>query len=203
MPGVRISTCGPFWPPDSDELFGVLEIAVAVDRLAEQTAGVERRAVGGRHDADLALRDDCRLGDRDAEQVRMNRPQSRRQRAQLYALDAALFDKGDRVLKVVVRVLRAVGREDSARRHRLAVDRFDHADLVGRRSRSAAPCARRVRTGHLMKCSPGFSTSAWMPTSPSVATTRPGGILRPDVTALLDRDLLRADVDQKSGKQRQ
>ena len=33
--------------------------------------------------------------------------------------------------------------------------------------------------GHLTKWRPGLSTSAWMPTSPSVATTRPGGIFAP------------------------
>ena len=54
-----------------------------------------------------------------------------RQRAQLNAFDAALLDESDRVLKIVVRVLRAVEREDSARQHWLAVDCFDDTQFIG------------------------------------------------------------------------
>ena len=61
----------------------------------------------------------------------MNGPQSRRQSAQLNAFDAALLDESDRVLKIVVSVLGAIGRKDSAGGHRLAVDRFDDAQFVG------------------------------------------------------------------------
>src|SRR5581483_3132210 len=57
-------------------------------------------------------------------------PQSRRQRAQLNAFHAALFYERNRILKVVVRVLRAVGREDAARRHRFTVDCFDDTEFV-------------------------------------------------------------------------
>ena len=120
----------PFVAAGADEQLGVLKVAVALDRLAEQPASIERRAVGSRDDADLALRDDSRFGDRDAEQVRVNRPQARRQCAQLDAFDAALFNKGNRVLKVVVRILRPVRRENSTGRVRLAVNGFDDAHLV-------------------------------------------------------------------------
>ena len=61
----------------------------------------------------------------------MNRPQPRRQRPQLDALDAAALDEGDGVLDVVVRVLGEVGREVSSGRHRLAVHRLDYPKLVG------------------------------------------------------------------------
>ena len=115
----------------SDELLGVLKVAMALDGFAEQTARIERRTVGVRDEADFALRNHGRFGYRHAEQVRMNRPQSRRQRAQLNAFDAALLDEGNRVLEIVMRVLRAVGREDAARRIRFAVDGFDDAHLVG------------------------------------------------------------------------
>ncbi len=60
----------------------------------------------------------------------MNRPFSRRQSSQLNAFHAALFDKRNRVLKIVVRVLRSVGRENRAGLHRFAVNRFDHAEFV-------------------------------------------------------------------------
>src|SRR5689334_4393714 len=58
-------------------------------------------------------------------------PKSRRQCAQLNSFYAAAFDKRDRILEVVVSILRAIGRENSARRHWLAVDSFDDAQLVG------------------------------------------------------------------------
>src|SRR5229473_2241660 len=60
----------------------------------------------------------------------MNGPQPGRQSSQLNTFDAALFDEGDWVLKVVVRVLGAVEREDSARQHGLAVNRFDYTEFV-------------------------------------------------------------------------
>src|SRR5207248_11742476 len=71
------------------------------------------------------------LRDRNAEEVRMNRPQSRRQGAQLNSFDATLLDEGDRVLKIVVSILRAVRRKNSSRKIWLAVDSFDDAHLVG------------------------------------------------------------------------
>ena len=60
----------------------------------------------------------------------MNRPQSRRQRAKLYAFDAAAFDEGNRVLKIVVRVLRAVRRKVPASGQRLAINSFYNTKLV-------------------------------------------------------------------------
>src|SRR5262249_32948974 len=73
---------------------------------------------------------DRRLRQRNSKQVRMDRPQTWRQGSKLYALHAALLDKRNRVLKVVVRVLGAVGREDSSGRHRLPVDRLDNGPLI-------------------------------------------------------------------------
>jgi len=60
----------------------------------------------------------------------MDGPETRWQCAELNTFYAALFDKGDRILEVVVRVLCAVGREDATRRHRFAVNRFDYAHLI-------------------------------------------------------------------------
>ena len=60
----------------------------------------------------------------------MDGPESRRQSAKLNAFDATLFDEGDGILKVVVRVLCAIGGEDSTRRHWLAVDGFDYSQFV-------------------------------------------------------------------------
>src|ERR1051326_3536277 len=58
-------------------------------------------------------------------------PQARRQCPQLNTFHAAAFDERDGILKVVMSVLSTVGREDSARRHRLAVNGFDDAQFVG------------------------------------------------------------------------
>ncbi len=57
-------------------------------------------------------------------------PQPRGQCPQLDSFYAALFDKRDRILEVVMSVLRAVRREDAAGGHRLAVDRFDDAQFI-------------------------------------------------------------------------
>ena len=56
---------------------------------------------------------------------------ARRQRTQLNTFHAAAFDERDRILEVVMCILRAVWREDAARRHRLTVDRFDNSHFVG------------------------------------------------------------------------
>src|SRR5215470_5313582 len=58
-------------------------------------------------------------------------PQARRQCPQLDTFHTTAFDERDRILKVVVSILSAVGREDSARRHRLTIYSFDDAQLVG------------------------------------------------------------------------
>src|SRR5215213_4432651 len=57
-------------------------------------------------------------------------PQTRWNRAELNTFHTALFDKRDRILEVVMSVLCAIRREDATRRHRLAVDRFDHAHFI-------------------------------------------------------------------------
>ena len=60
----------------------------------------------------------------------MDGPQTRRECPQLNALHATLFDKGDWILKIVVRILRAVWSKNSAWRHGLAVDSFHDAEFV-------------------------------------------------------------------------
>src|SRR5436853_6017977 len=103
---------------------------MAFNGLCQQATCIERCAIRRRYHANLTLRDERHLRDRDAEEIRMNRPQAGRQRAKLDAFDAAAFDEGNRVLKIVVRVLRAVGREVSAGGQRLAVNRFDDTEFV-------------------------------------------------------------------------
>src|SRR5262245_922019 len=168
----------------------------------EQTPEVERGAVRRRHDADLALRDHDGLRDRNAEQVRVNGPQSRWQRPHLDALYAALFDERDRVLKVVVRVLRAVGGENSARRQRLAVNRLDHANLVG------AYLDQRRLLHHAFEGPFDVVQSRFQHVSLDADLSFGGYHAawrhpRPGVAALLDRNLLRADVDHTFGYQEQ
>src|SRR5215207_2828112 len=58
-------------------------------------------------------------------------PKSGRNCAQLNAFYSASLDKCDRVLEVVMSVLRAVGSEDASRRHRFAVNRFNDSHFVG------------------------------------------------------------------------
>src|SRR5437764_3909486 len=60
----------------------------------------------------------------------MDGPKARRQSAELNAFDPALFDESDWILKVVVRVLCAIGGEDSTRHHWLAIDCFDDSQFV-------------------------------------------------------------------------
>src|SRR5215831_17586390 len=103
---------------------------MTLDRFAQQSSGIERRTVGGCDNSDLALRDDRHFRDRNAKQIRMNRPKAGRQCAQLNAFYAALFEKRDWILKVVVCVLGAIGSEDSPGRHWFAVNGFNDAELV-------------------------------------------------------------------------
>src|SRR6185369_3709906 len=103
-----------FLPAVVNKRLGVLKILVLVDRLTMQASLVERRTIGSRDDPDLSLRDDRARRDGDVEQVRMDRPFSRRQRAKLDALNTALFNKGDRVLEVVVSILCAIGCKNAA-----------------------------------------------------------------------------------------
>src|SRR6185295_4284638 len=94
-------------------------------------SGVELRAISGGDNTDFALGNHRHLGDRYAEEVRVNRPQARGQRAKLNAFDASLGYEGDRVLKVVVRVHGAIGREDATGGHWISVDGFDYTQLIG------------------------------------------------------------------------
>src|SRR2546425_13216790 len=96
----------------------------------QQATCVKRRAVGRCNDANLALRNHRCLTYRNTKEIRMDGPKARRQSAKLDAFDATLFDEGDWILKVVVRVLGAIGGEDSTRRHWLAIDCFDYSQFV-------------------------------------------------------------------------
>src|ERR1041385_4691166 len=60
----------------------------------------------------------------------MDGPETRRQCAELNTFYTALFDERDRILEVVVSILRAIRCEDPAGRHRFTVNRFDHAHLI-------------------------------------------------------------------------
>src|ERR1043166_3617290 len=121
----------PFLAVVVNKRLGVLEILMVLDRLAVEPSLIQRSAVGSGNDTDLCRRDDRGRSDRNAEKIRMYGPFTRRQRAKLNALDTALLDERDRVLKVIVRILRPIGSKYAAHRHRLAVDRVDHAELIG------------------------------------------------------------------------
>ena len=58
-------------------------------------------------------------------------PRTPQAEKKLDAFDAALFDEGNRILKIVVSVLRAVRSKNSSRQHRLAVNGFHNSHLVG------------------------------------------------------------------------
>ena len=109
---------------------GVLIAEMILDCFTEQTPRVKGRPVGRGDDAYFALWNDRCLRNRYAEEVRMNGPQTRRQRAQLNALNAALLDESDRILKIVVRVLSAIEGEDSAREHGFTIDCFDNPQFI-------------------------------------------------------------------------
>src|SRR6185503_11684702 len=61
----------------------------------------------------------------------MDGPESGRKRTQLDAFHPTSFDERNRILKVVMRVLSAIGCEDTTRRHRFAVYRFYDPHLIG------------------------------------------------------------------------
>src|SRR5262249_52091039 len=122
-----------------------------------------------------------------------DRPKSGRQRAQLNAFDSALLNEGDRILEVVMTILRPVGGEDSARGQRLAVNRFDNAKLVGAdfdKRHLANDALKRIldqmqsRLQHL-----GLYTHLALRCN--YAARRHFGA---KVAALLDRDFTRSDV---------
>src|SRR5206468_1939950 len=96
------------------ELFRILKVAMAIDSLGEQPAGIEWRAVGGIHDANMPMGNHRRFCNGNAKQIGMDRPQAWRQRSHLYSLDASLLDESDRILEVVMGILRAIRREDPA-----------------------------------------------------------------------------------------
>src|SRR5262245_7593649 len=121
---------GTLLPARRDVLLRILEIAMALDSLSEEPSRIEWAAISRRYYADPALRNYGRFRDRNAKQIRMNWPKSRRQSAQLNSLHTALLEKRDRILKVVVRVLCAIGCIDSTGGHWFAIDRFNHAEFV-------------------------------------------------------------------------
>src|SRR4026208_2088684 len=91
-----------------DELFSVLEVAMVRNRFAEQATRIEWTTVSRSHDADLALRHERSFSDWNAEEVGVYGPETRRQCAELNTFHATLFDKRDRILKVVMSILCAV-----------------------------------------------------------------------------------------------
>src|SRR5438034_10137535 len=103
---------------------------MAVDGLAQESSRIQRVAVSRSYHANLSLRDNGDFGDRYAKQVRMDWPQTRRQCAQLNTFHAALLQKRNWILKIVMPVLRAIRSEDSSRRHGIAVDCFDQPEFI-------------------------------------------------------------------------
>src|ERR1700682_4018100 len=124
----------------------------------------------------------------------MDGPQTGRQRSQLNTFDTTLFDEGDWVLKVVVRILGAVEGEDSARQHGLAVNRFDYAEFVradlDQRHFAHDPLERildqvQARFKHV-RLNADFAFRS---------NDAAGRHLGAEIPSLFDRDLTRADVD--------
>src|SRR5215213_6317994 len=185
----------PLLPAAGDERLGVLKVLVTVDGLAVQAAGVERVAVRRGEDADLARRNHRRLRDGDAEQVRVYRPEPRRERPQLYALDAAALDEGDGVLEVVVGVLRAVEREVASGLHRLAVNRLDDAQLV-RPHLDERHLAYDFLEGPLDEVQAGLEHVGLYADLALGGDDAARRHLRAEVAPLFDRYLARADVDE-------
>src|SRR5260370_42490864 len=104
---------------------------MALNGLTEEPARIERCAVGCNNNANFPLGDHCSASYRNTEKIRMNWPQPGWQRSQLNTFYAALLNKGNWILKIVVGVLSAIGREDASRKHWLAVDRLNDADFIG------------------------------------------------------------------------
>src|SRR5258706_8093093 len=130
-PGRKDVHLGTSLSAGRDKQFSILKTEMPGNGFSQQPARIKRGAISGDDHADFTLGNDRSLGDRNAEQVRMNRPQAWRQRSQLNAFDAALFDERNRILKIVMRVLRAIQRENSSRQHRLAVNRLNDTELIG------------------------------------------------------------------------
>src|SRR6185369_5947426 len=72
---------------------GVLITEMILDRFSQQTARVKRGSVGRGDNPNLALWNHRRLRHGNSEKVRMDRPQSRRQSAQLNSFNPALLDE--------------------------------------------------------------------------------------------------------------
>src|SRR5215207_10841828 len=120
-------------------------------------------------------------------------PESGRKRAQLNAFHSASFDKRDRILKVVMSVLRAVGSEDTARRHRFAVNRFNDPHFVG------ADLNQRHFSHYLFewKLDEVQAGLQYVRLNTNFAFRRnhsSGRHLCSEVSSFFDRDLTRADV---------
>src|SRR6185503_17980690 len=182
-----------------DELLRVLKVAMPFDRFGEKATRVELRAVCGTDYADLALRNDRGFRYRHAKQVRVNRPESRRHCPELNAFDAALRDKGNRVLEIIVRVLRAVGRKDSSGGHRLAVNGFDDAHLV-RADFDQRDFAHDLLRNRIDEVETELEHSCLDADLAFDCDDATGRHLRAKVAALFDGDLSCANVDQKASQ---
>src|SRR5262249_29344118 len=127
----------------------------------------------------------------------MDGPQARRQRSKLNAFDSATLYERDRVLKVVVCVLSSVGREDSSRRHRLAVDGFDYSHLVWTDfdQREFANDLLERPFDQVKSGLEHVGLDADFAFGCDDATRRH---LRAEIAPLFDRDLASTDVDQYS-----
>src|SRR6266576_1698259 len=125
----------------------------------------------------------------------MNGPQTGRQRSQLNTFDATLFDEGDWVLKVVVRILCAVECEDSAGQHGLAVNRFDYPEFV-RADLDQRHFAHDPLERILDQVQAGFEDVRLNADFAFRSHDAAGRHLGAEITSLFDCDLARADVDE-------
>src|SRR5712691_7356940 len=125
----------------------------------------------------------------------MNWPQAGGQRAQLDAFDAALLDEGNRVLEIVVRILRAIEGENSARQHGFAIDGFDDPQFVRADfdQRHFAHHALKRILDQVQARLQHFSLNAHFAFSRHHASRWHAA---PDIASFLDRNFSRPDVNE-------
>src|SRR5437868_12604227 len=127
----------------------------------------------------------------------MDRPQSRRQRAQLNTFHAAAFDKRDRILEVVVRILRTIGCEDATWRHWFTIDRFDDAHFVSA-DLDQWNLAHNFFKRKLDQVQAGLQHVSLNADFAFSGHYSSGRHLCSKVSSFLDRDFARADVDENT-----
>src|SRR5262245_21619482 len=132
----------------------------------------------------------------------MNGPEPRWQSAKLNSLDPTALDECDRVLKVVVRVLRPISSKDAARRHRFTVDGFNYPHLI-RAYLNQRGLANDLLEGPLDQVKTRFQHVCLNADFAFGRNHAPRRHLRAEVTPLFDCNLTRPDVHKNSTRDHQ